>query len=84
MTVQPTKLALPPLGEVNVLLHTKHEIVVVARLKIVHSDPQSLQVTLRNPAAILNHFTYRLVRISSPAGKAHSVPYRSQYNGIEC
>lgn len=84
MTVQPTKLALPPLGEVNVLLHTKHEIVVVARLNIVHSDPQSLQATLRNSVVIFSHFTYRLIRISSLSGTVHSAPYRSQYNGIGC
>jgi hypothetical protein len=84
VTVQPTKLAFPPLGEVNVLLHTKHEILVVARLKMVHSDPQSLQATLKNPAVIFSHFTYRLIRISSLSGTVHSAPCRFRYSGTEC
>ena len=46
-TVHPTSSAFPPAGLVSVALQTSQAMAVVAREKMVDSEPQSRQLTFR-------------------------------------
>ena len=82
-TLHPTRSDFPPDGLVSVAPQTSHEMIEVAREKIVDSLLQSRHATFRKLLVIFIHLIDRSIRTSLHADMERSALYQLRYSGIE-